>query len=220
VRTRCDCWFKHAPDITWKGHKTGYLIFNSLLYHRSSHLHLFLHTDVHDRQLEPSRQTILSIRLEVKLDFFDLVETCSFGINTVDSTRDTMPIATLDLDHLLTSTKQADFPGRTALADVSSSIAKAKRVVVVSGAGISCSSGIPVSHRNNWTCELLTNRIFEVPMDYTPSLNPDTPMLSLLARIYSVLAYSATLQRPRYSIHSSLNSTFPAKLPNPPVHII
>jgi NAD-dependent histone deacetylase SIR2 len=61
-----------------------------------------------------------------------------------------MPIATLDLDHLLTSTKQADFPGRAALADVSSSIAKAKRVVVVSGAGISCSSGIPVSHPNNW----------------------------------------------------------------------
>jgi len=57
-----------------------------------------------------------------------------------------MPIATLDLDHLLASTKQADFPGRAALADVSSSIAKAKRVVVVSGAGISCSSGIPVSH--------------------------------------------------------------------------
>jgi len=61
-----------------------------------------------------------------------------------------MPIATLNLDHLLASTKQADFSGRAALADVSSSIAKAKRVVVVSGAGISCSSGIPVSHPNNW----------------------------------------------------------------------
>lgn len=57
-----------------------------------------------------------------------------------------MPITTLDLDHLLASTKQADFGGRTALTDISNSIAKAKRVVVVSGAGISCSSGIPVSH--------------------------------------------------------------------------
>ena len=56
-----------------------------------------------------------------------------------------MPITTLDLERLLASTSQADFGGRTALTDISTSIAKAKRVVVVSGAGISCSSGIPVS---------------------------------------------------------------------------
>jgi len=56
-----------------------------------------------------------------------------------------MPITTLELDHLLTSTGQADFSGRAALSDISGSIAKARRVVVVSGAGISCSSGIPVS---------------------------------------------------------------------------
>jgi hypothetical protein len=69
-----------------------------------------------------------------------------------------MPITTLDLEHLLASTGQADFPGRTALADISSSIAKARRVVVVSGAGISCSSGIPVSHPGH-KIETATNKI-------------------------------------------------------------
>lgn len=44
-----------------------------------------------------------------------------------------MPITTLTLD------------ARRPLADVNLRVAKAKRVVVVSGAGISCSSGIPVS---------------------------------------------------------------------------
>jgi hypothetical protein len=60
--------------------------------------------------------------------------------------RPTMPITTLPLAHLLASTDHADFSGRRALSDVSSTIAKSKRVVVVSGAGISCSSGIPVCH--------------------------------------------------------------------------
>ena len=55
-----------------------------------------------------------------------------------------MPITTLPLDHLLQSTDHVDFSGRRALSDVSVAIAKARRVVVVSGAGISCSSGIPV----------------------------------------------------------------------------
>ncbi|KAL7421818.1 NAD-dependent deacetylase hst3 [Cryptotrichosporon argae] len=54
-----------------------------------------------------------------------------------------MPIATYDLDHLLASTDAADFSARRALADVNVRIAKARKVVVVSGAGISCSSGIP-----------------------------------------------------------------------------
>ncbi|OCF40323.1 hypothetical protein I317_05890 [Kwoniella heveanensis CBS 569] len=53
-----------------------------------------------------------------------------------------MPV-TLHLDHLLESTAHEDFPARRQLSDISTSIAKAKRVVVVSGAGISCSSGIP-----------------------------------------------------------------------------
>jgi NAD-dependent histone deacetylase SIR2 len=58
-----------------------------------------------------------------------------------------MPITHLDLAHLLTSSSHADFPARRKLEDVSISIAKAKKVIVVSGAGISCSSGIPVSDR-------------------------------------------------------------------------
>ncbi|WWD17235.1 hypothetical protein CI109_101673 [Kwoniella shandongensis] len=54
-----------------------------------------------------------------------------------------MPITHLPLDHLLTSTDPADFSARRHLSDVSVSIAKSKKVVIVSGAGISCSSGIP-----------------------------------------------------------------------------
>ncbi|EIW70370.1 hypothetical protein TREMEDRAFT_16281, partial [Tremella mesenterica DSM 1558] len=50
---------------------------------------------------------------------------------------------TLDLAHLLSSTSHEDFSGRRALSDVSLSVIKARRIVVVSGAGISCSSGIP-----------------------------------------------------------------------------
>lgn len=67
-----------------------------------------------------------------------------------------MPITTLHLDHLLRSTDHVDFSGRRALSDVSVAIAKARRVVVVSGAGISCSSGIPVrpTHPSIWRLEL------------------------------------------------------------------
>ncbi|WVF71516.1 hypothetical protein IAT40_006323 [Kwoniella sp. CBS 6097] len=53
-----------------------------------------------------------------------------------------MPV-TLHLDHLLESTAHEDFPLRRQLSDISTAIAKARKVVVVSGAGISCSSGIP-----------------------------------------------------------------------------
>jgi hypothetical protein len=56
-----------------------------------------------------------------------------------------MPITTLPLEHLLTSADAADLPARRQLSDVSTRIVKSKKVVVVSGAGISCSSGIPVS---------------------------------------------------------------------------
>jgi NAD+-dependent protein deacetylase SIR2 len=55
-----------------------------------------------------------------------------------------MTITTLPLDHLLASTSTEDFSARRRLSDISATIAKAKRIVVVSGAGISCSSGIPV----------------------------------------------------------------------------
>lgn len=56
----------------------------------------------------------------------------------------TMP-PSLHLDHLLSSTDHTDFSARRQLSDVSAAIAKARRIVTVSGAGISCSSGIPVS---------------------------------------------------------------------------
>jgi hypothetical protein len=55
-----------------------------------------------------------------------------------------MPITSLVLDNLLSSTDPAELSSRRALTGVSSAIAKARKVVVVSGAGISCSSGIPV----------------------------------------------------------------------------
>ncbi|WWC70067.1 uncharacterized protein I206_104013 [Kwoniella pini CBS 10737] len=54
-----------------------------------------------------------------------------------------MPITHLPLDHLLSSTAPEDFPARRQLSDISTAIAKARKIVVVSGAGISCSSGIP-----------------------------------------------------------------------------
>lgn len=55
----------------------------------------------------------------------------------------TMP-PSLHLDHLLSSTDHTDFSARRQLSDVSTAIAKARRIVTISGAGISCSSGIPV----------------------------------------------------------------------------
>ncbi|KAK4686726.1 hypothetical protein P7C73_g3393, partial [Tremellales sp. Uapishka_1] len=54
-----------------------------------------------------------------------------------------MPITHLSLSHLLSSHAPEDFSARRQLSDVSLAIAKAKKIVVVSGAGISCSSGIP-----------------------------------------------------------------------------
>ena len=56
-----------------------------------------------------------------------------------------MPITTLPLGEILESTSHAEFSRRAALSDVSRAIAKCKRAVVITGAGISCSSGIPVS---------------------------------------------------------------------------
>jgi NAD-dependent histone deacetylase SIR2 len=56
-----------------------------------------------------------------------------------------MGIITLPLDAVLSSTEHELFSQRRALLDVSTAVAKSKRAVVISGAGISCSSGIPVS---------------------------------------------------------------------------
>ncbi|CED84575.1 Sirtuin 5 and related class III sirtuins (SIR2 family) [Phaffia rhodozyma] len=50
---------------------------------------------------------------------------------------------TLDLGHLLQSTAPEDAPLRRQLSSISTSVAKSKKIVVVSGAGISCSCGIP-----------------------------------------------------------------------------
>ena len=56
-----------------------------------------------------------------------------------------MTITTLPLDAILASSSTDEFPQRRALSDVSSKIARCRKAVVISGAGISCSSGIPVS---------------------------------------------------------------------------
>jgi hypothetical protein len=55
-----------------------------------------------------------------------------------------MSIITLPLERLSSSTDPLDFPARRILAEVNGRVAKAKKILVVSGAGISCSSGIPV----------------------------------------------------------------------------
>lgn len=67
-----------------------------------------------------------------------------FLLHTCDINNAGMP-PSLPLDHLLCSTDHADFSARRQLSDVSIAIAKARRIVTVSGAGISCSSGIPVN---------------------------------------------------------------------------
>jgi len=51
-----------------------------------------------------------------------------------------MPITTLNLE-----TASSDSTSRRALSQLSLAVAKSRRIVVVTGAGISCSSGIPVS---------------------------------------------------------------------------
>ncbi|ORY33970.1 DHS-like NAD/FAD-binding domain-containing protein [Naematelia encephala] len=54
-----------------------------------------------------------------------------------------MSITSLPLAALLQSNDPADFSARKKLSDVNVAVAKAKRAIIVSGAGISCSSGIP-----------------------------------------------------------------------------
>ncbi|WVQ72472.1 hypothetical protein IAR50_002025 [Cryptococcus sp. DSM 104548] len=64
----------------------------------------------------------------------------------------------LPLAHLLASTGPADFSGRRHLSDVSTAIAKAKKVIVISGAGISCSSGIPDFRSEGGLYNLVKNK--------------------------------------------------------------
>lgn len=75
-----------------------------------------------------------------------LVSWCTRDVNNgrlIPPPTQTMP-PSLHLDHLLSSTDHTDFSARRQLSDVSTAIAKARRIVTISGAGISCSSGIPV----------------------------------------------------------------------------
>ncbi|WVO22061.1 uncharacterized protein IAS62_003385 [Cryptococcus decagattii] len=64
----------------------------------------------------------------------------------------------LHLDHLLSSTDHTDFSARRQLSDVSTAIAKARRIVTVSGAGISCSSGIPDFRSEGGLYSLVKNK--------------------------------------------------------------
>ncbi|OWZ69827.1 hypothetical protein AYX14_04813 [Cryptococcus neoformans] len=64
----------------------------------------------------------------------------------------------LPLDHLLSSTDHADFSARRQLSDISIAIAKARRIVTVSGAGISCSSGIPDFRSEGGLYSLVKNK--------------------------------------------------------------
>jgi NAD+-dependent protein deacetylase SIR2 len=52
---------------------------------------------------------------------------------------------TLDLAQLSESTSPDDAPLRRTLTNISLLVAKSKKAVVVTGAGISCSCGVPVS---------------------------------------------------------------------------
>ena len=55
-----------------------------------------------------------------------------------------MPITTLNIED-----GTSDASTRRALAALSSAVVKSRRIVVVTGAGISCSCGIPVSTAKN-----------------------------------------------------------------------
>ncbi|RSH86793.1 uncharacterized protein EHS24_005065 [Apiotrichum porosum] len=69
-----------------------------------------------------------------------------------------MPITHLPLSHLLASTDPAEFSGRRTLSDVNVRVVKARKVLVVSGAGISCSSGIPDFRSENGLYSLVKGR--------------------------------------------------------------
>lgn len=84
---------------------------------------------------------------------------------------------TLNIDDIST-----DSHTRRTLSAISLSVAKGKRIVVVTGAGISCSCGIPVSITYSiWEEKVILtyfNRIFVRPTAYMPLSRSDTQMLS------------------------------------------
>jgi NAD-dependent histone deacetylase SIR2 len=78
-------------------------------------------------------------------------------------------ITTLDL-----AASSSDPVARRTLASLSLSVAKSKRIVVVTGAGISCSCGIPVRRRSHTIAFIVTGlirarRISALRMDFIRS---------------------------------------------------
>ena len=84
---------------------------------------------------------------------------------------------TLNIDDIST-----DSHTRRTLSAISLSVAKGKRIVVVTGAGISCSCGIPVSvqylGRKSDFDSFKLNRTFVRPTAYMLLLRSDTQTLS------------------------------------------
>jgi hypothetical protein len=86
-----------------------------------------------------------------------------------------MGIITIPLEKVVNSIDPVDIHARRVLSEVNVKIVKAKKILVVSGAGISCSSGIPVSSlftvhyrtRRSYTYDY-ESRIFALKMGYTP----------------------------------------------------
>ncbi|WVR06964.1 hypothetical protein IAU60_004000 [Kwoniella sp. DSM 27419] len=112
---------------------------------------------------------------------------------------------TLHLDQLMASTSHDDFPARRQLSDISLAIAKARRVVVVSGAGISCSSGIPDFRSADGLYSLVKSRYpdtFFTGKDLFSSglfSNPDTT--SIFYTFIAELAISCSKAQPTRTHH-------------------
>ena len=82
---------------------------------------------------------------------------------------------TLNIDDIST-----DSHTRRTLSAISLSVAKGKKIVVVTGAGISCSCGIPVrmQYMGGEVFFTYLNRTFVLPTAYMPLSRSDTQTLS------------------------------------------
>lgn len=102
-----------------------------------------------------------------------------------------------------------DLSTKKALSAISLTVAKARRVVVVTGAGISCSCGIPVRltlKQTKPTSLIRTCRISALLMACTTSSNPATPTSLSKDATSSTPPYSVTLPLLVCFILSSLDS--------------